>query len=103
MSTNRKSQKRRKAIRLERGKICIICMVVALALIMGIQIARLYQRNQSYAQEMALLQAQLDEEQEYAEELEEEQAYVGTDEYVEDMARSRLGMVYEDEILFKEE
>ena len=38
-----------------------------------------------------------------AEDLEKQKDYVGSEQYVEDVARSKLGMVYQDEILFKEQ
>lgn len=37
------------------------------------------------------------------EEIEKLKVYVQTKQYVEDMAREKLGMVYEDEIILKEE
>ena len=42
-------------------------------------------------------------EKQRTEEIEEYKEYVGTDEYVEDTARDKLGMVKENEILFKAE
>lgn len=35
--------------------------------------------------------------------IEEQKAYMKTNEYVEDVARSKLGLVYEDEVIFKAE
>ncbi len=36
-----------------------------------------------------------------AKELEEYEEYVKTDEYVEEVAREKLGLVYKDEIIFE--
>ena len=36
-----------------------------------------------------------------AEEIEELEAYTKTKKYVEDVAKEKLGLVYEDEIIFK--
>ena len=72
-------------------------------MILSVQIVRLYHQDQEYQQEQQELEAQLEDEQQRSEDLEERQEYVGTDQYVEDVARSKLGMVYQDEILFKEE
>ncbi|MCD8300139.1 MAG: septum formation initiator family protein [Clostridiales bacterium] len=85
------------------GKLCISCMVLVLIGILSFQIVKLYHKDQAYEAQQEELQAELDAEEQRTEELEAEQDYVGTDEYVEDMARSKLGMVYPDEILFKEE
>ena len=78
-------------------------IVVALVAVLSTQIVRLYQENESYKAQEAALEAELEEENERAEELEEEEAEVGSDEYVEDIARSRLGMIKDNEIVFKEE
>ncbi len=78
-------------------------MVLVLTLIMSVQIVRLYHKDQDYQKQQQELQAQLDEEKQRAEDLEARQEYVGTDQYVEDVARQKLGMVYPDEIVFKEE
>ncbi|MCD8046357.1 MAG: septum formation initiator family protein [Clostridiales bacterium] len=78
-------------------------MVLVLTLILSVQIVQLYHKDQAYQEQQAALEEQLTAEEERAAQLEEQEAYVGTDEYVEDIARSRLGMVYEDEIIFKEE
>ncbi|MCD7982417.1 MAG: septum formation initiator family protein [Clostridiales bacterium] len=94
---------RRKRRKSRAGRICVSFMVLALTAILSVQIVRLYQKDQSYQEQEAQLQAQLEEEQQRAEDLEEQEAYIGSDEYVEDMARTKLGMVYEDEILFREE
>ncbi len=48
------------------------------------------------------LQAQLDEEKEREEELKQKEDYVGSKEYIEDEAKAKLGMAYDNEIIFKE-
>lgn len=45
---------------------------------------------------------QLKDEQERSTELQEKEAYVGSDQYIVDTAKSKLGMTYPDEIVFKE-
>ncbi|MCD8109711.1 MAG: septum formation initiator family protein [Clostridiales bacterium] len=94
---------RRKKRQSRAGRVCISFMVLALTAILSVQIVRLYHKDQSYQEQEAQLEAQLSDEQERAAELEAQEEYVGSDEYVEDIARSKLGMVYEDEILFKEQ
>ena len=73
-------------------------MVVVLTLIMSVQIGHLYQVNEGYKQDEKTKQAQLKDEQE----LQEKEAYVGSDQYIVDTAKSKLGMTYPDEIVFKE-
>lgn len=43
------------------------------------------------------------EEQERTEEIDNYKAYVQTKKYIEEVAREKLGLVYEDEIIFKSE
>ncbi len=94
---------RKKKKRARTGKICISFMVVVLAGILSIQIVRLHNTEEEYREQEELLAEQLADEEQRAEDLQRQQEYVGTDEYVEDVARAKLGMVYPDEILFKEE
>ncbi len=96
-----KGRRRKKKVR--TGKLLVTCMVLAFVGIISFRMAKLYQTDSAYAAEQEQLEAELADEQARAEELEAQQDYVGTDEYVEDVARSKLGMVYPDEILFKEE
>jgi cell division protein DivIC len=46
---------------------------------------------------------QIDSEQQRKDEIEDYKEYVETDEFVEDTAREKLGLVYEDEIVFIKE
>ena len=97
----RKARKRK--IRQNRaGKICVSCIVIVLALILSVQIVRLYEKNEQYKVQQKQLEAQLEEENARAEDLKEQEEYVGSDEYVEDTARGKLGMAHKDEIVFKE-
>ncbi|MBO5371187.1 MAG: septum formation initiator family protein [Lachnospiraceae bacterium] len=85
------------------GRLSIVCIVVILLAVMSIQIARLHEKNQEYiAREQELIE-QLEEETERRDEIAEYEEYVGSQEYVEDTAKSKLGLVYENEIIFKEE
>ena len=98
----RKTGKRKKRQN-RAGKICISCMVVVLALILSVQIVRLYGKNEAYRVQQKQLEAQLEEENARAETLKEQEEYVGSEEYVEDTARGKLGMTHKDEIVFKED
>lgn len=93
-------QKKKKQNR--TGKICISCMVLVLTLILSVQIVHLYGVNEGYKQEEKTKQVQLKDEQDRASELQEKEAYVGSDQYVIDTAKSKLGMTFPDEIVFKE-
>lgn len=98
----RKTGKRKKRQN-RAGKICISFMVIVLTLILSVQIVRLYGKNEAYRVRQKQLEAQLEEENERAGVLKEQEEYVGTKEYVEDTARGKLGMTQKDEIVFKED
>lgn len=85
------------------GKACISLILVAFVAVMSIQIVNLYQKDQEYIQRQAELEAELEAETDRQVELEEYEAYTQTPEYVEDIAQSKLGLAYENEIIFKEE
>lgn len=98
------TKKRRKRYNNNRaGKMCISLILVAFVAVMSIQIVKLYQKDQEYIQQEEALREELEAETERQAELEEYQAYTGTPEYVEDVAHSNLGLVYDNEIVYKEE
>ena len=97
-----RSKKRRKK-KYRSGRVCISCIALVVTVILSFQIVRLYHQDQGYQQQQQELEARLEEEQQRAEDLEKQKDYVGSEQYVEDVARSKLGMVYQDEILFKEQ
>lgn len=60
-------------------------------------------RNDEYKVQERELQARIEAEEARSTEIDELKEYVGTDEYIESVAKEKLGLVHEDEILFKEE
>lgn len=81
---------------------CVTLIVLAMIGVMSVQIVNLYKKDQQFAAQEALLQKQKDGELARQAEIEEYEAYTKTQEYVEDIAKSKLGLVYKDEIIFKE-
>ena len=49
------------------------------------------------------MEKQLEAQEERADEIDELEEYVGTDKYVEDVAKDKLGLAYPNEILFEAE
>ncbi len=90
-----KSRKRRFDSRLVVGTLVVLLIVVSVAKM------QLNQKAESNMEYMAELQAELDTEVARQEELEELKKYIQTKAYVEEVAKERLGLVYEGEILFK--
>lgn len=79
----------------------IIVIVLAVFGVSAVGSIQLKQKNYTYqAREEALLEA-IAEEEKRAEEISALEAYTRTKKYVEDVAKEKLGLVYEDEIIFK--
>ena len=70
---------------------------------MSVQIVKAYQKDQEYARKQEQLEVQLQDETARQEELQNYQSYTQSQEYVEDIAKSKLGLAYDNEIIFKEE
>ncbi len=96
MSRYRRKKKNR------AGRLSIACIVIFLLAVMSIQIMRLYEKNQEYNAQEAELLEQLEEETERRDQIADYEEYIGSQEYVEDTAKSKLGLVYDNEIVFKE-
>lgn len=79
----------------------VILTVLCLLLVASFGKLRLQRKNEAYQQQKEELLAQIEEEEERTGEIEELKKYVQTKKYVEEVAKERLGLVYEDEILFK--
>ncbi len=86
----------------QTGKMCVTLIVLALVGVMSVQIVNLYQKDQQLIAQEELLQKQKEEELLRQQEIEEYEAYTKTQEYIEEIAKSKLGLVYKDEIIFKE-
>lgn len=94
--------KQKKRVRRHRRSMILISAVVMLMSgIVFIQSLTLQAKSKEYKQQEIELQKQIDEAKAYAEEIKEFEQYVGTDEYVKDIAQERLGLVNPNEIIFK--
>ena len=81
----------------------ITAVIIVLAVTLSVASISLHKKNNEYKAQEAELEAQLEQEALRAEEIEELEEYVGTDECVEDVAKEKLGLVYPNEILFEAE
>jgi cell division protein DivIC len=54
-----------------------------------------------YDEQIALLENQLDEQAQRRDELQTRSIYVTTKQFIEEFAREKLGLVYEDELIFR--
>ena len=84
------------------GAFAILIIVILLLCFMSLQIYQLKQKEASYIAREQELQEEYAAETERSQELDELEAYMQTDEYIESVAKSKLGLAYENEIIFKE-
>lgn len=87
-----------------KNSILSICSVMILmSVIIAVSSMSLQAKNKSYKAQEKELQRRLEEEKVREQEIEDLREYVGTDAYIEDVAKDKLGLIYENEILFQPE
>ena len=82
--------------------ILIIIILILLIIIVGVGRHNIMVKQREYDRKQAMLEEQIDEEKRRSEEIEEYGKYTKTKKFVEDMAKEKLGLVKDDEIVFKE-
>ena len=68
------------------GTLSVSIIVIAFLVVMVVQVVQLKQKESTYAAQKAELEKQ----------------YMQSDQYIEDIAKSKLGLAYDNEIIFKE-
>ena len=76
----------------------VVLILLAVLLFKGHE---LKEKRQEYEQKEAALQAQIEEEHERTRKLTDYEKYTKTDKFVEEIAKEKLGLLYENEILFR--
>lgn len=100
MARRKKRTSRRK--RISRFTVFgIIVLSVVICGTMAYKYSVLKTQEKEYSRHLAGLKKEKKEADKRAEELKEYEEYVKTDEYVEEVAREKLGLVYKDEIIFE--
>ena len=88
------------------NRLCLLTITVVVLLFLGglyISSQRLEQRLQMYDIKKENLDQRIADEKERTVEIDNLKDYMKTDEYAEEVARERLGLVKPDEIVFQEE
>lgn len=103
MAARKKKRKKRIRIgsRLTVGGISAVLII--LAVVMMIQTGNQSQIYDTYKERDQELQKMSEEESERTKEIEELKEKINTDEYIEEIAIEKLGLVPKDEIIFEEE
>lgn len=89
-------------LRKNRRSVLMISFVIMMlgVVFLGCGIS-LKNKNEAYLAKEAELQLQIEAELERSNDIDELKTYVGTDAYVEKVAKEKLGLAYENEILFE--
>ena len=94
----------RKKKKQNKGGMLVVSVVVALLFtVMYKNCSSLAEKRDELKAREAVLQEQIDEQNEYAEELVQMKKLTKTKKYAEKNAKEKLGLVYSDEIIFKPE
>lgn len=94
------------SVRAKRKRTGILTVSAAVILLCGVLLFNSYHlssRLDEYDDVVAGLNQQISEQQQESEELVKESDYVKTEEYMEQVAREKLGLVKENEIIFQKE
>lgn len=86
-----------------RGMVAIAAVVMVLLVGLLVQSQKLSAQNVKYTEKKANLEQQIKDEEMRADDIENMKDYIDSPEYIEKIARDKLGLVYKDEILFKAE
>ena len=85
------------------GMFLVTIVVLMLLKVVSINSVGLRQKKESYLEREQALQEQIDAEEERSEQIEEYRKYTHTKKYVEEVAKEKLGLVNEGEIIYKPE
>ena len=98
-------EKRRIRVRKKRqnslAMVLVTMVVVTLMVVMAVNNHGMESKLESYKSKEQSLMEQIEEENQRKEEIEDFKKYTKTKKYIEDIARDKLGLVYEDEIIIK--
>ena len=94
---------RKKKFRKHLSTLAISCVVLLMLVFVTVASMGLKVQNTKKQARIEALNSLIEEEKKKAEEIEEYSKYVQTKKYAEEVAKDKLGLVYEDEIIFKAE
>ncbi|MCR4716618.1 MAG: septum formation initiator family protein [Lachnospiraceae bacterium] len=97
------ARRQRNRVKPKKGMwiVVLVTVVICGALLYGM--LKLESKQKALAAEQVRLEMSIEQAKDKSKELDEQKSYMQTDEYVEEVAREKLGMVKDDEILFRPE
>ena len=104
-SSVRKANRRKSADRVNNriAIITVTTVVLSLALVVNLKVSSLRKKEIQYKEKEQTLTELVEDEKERAKQLEQNRIYVQTKQYIEKIAKEKLGLVNPDEILLKPE
>lgn len=79
----------------------VTMVVLVMMLVVAVNNRELKTKLAMYREKEQLLQEQISEEMKRTEEIREFEKYTKTKKYIEEVAREKLGLIYEDELIIK--
>lgn len=98
---NMKKRKKRRINRHRRSMLAVSSVILLLVIVVSVNGMTLRAKEQEYQAQEEELEKQIEEEKARTSEIDDLEEYVGTDEYIEEVAKDKLGLVKENEIIFK--
>ncbi len=103
MRVNRKVAFRGRKRQNKMGMFLVTTVVIMMLAVVFLNSIQLRAKQAEYKARQEQLQAEIDAENERAEEIENFKKYTKTKAYIEEVAKDKLGLVYEGEIIFETE
>jgi cell division protein FtsB len=85
------------------GMLLVTTVVIMMLIVVMVNSVELREKRASYLAREETLMQEIEAEQARTEKIEEYEKYTQTKKYVEEIAKNKLGLVYEGEIIFKDE
>ena len=83
--------------------VLVMIAVLMVLVVVSLRSVDLKRKQEDYGAQIEQLERQIEEETQRTAEIEEYEKYTKTRKYVEEVAKDKLGLVYEGEIIFKPE
>ncbi len=85
------------------GMFLVTTVIVMLLVVVSVKSIELKQKLTIYESKESVLKEQIAEEEERSADIEEYEKYTQTKKYIEEVAKDKLGLVHEGEIIFKDD
>ena len=81
--------------------LAVVALMLVICFVVGRSSGKLDDKNNLYDKQIAELDVQIADQNERRDELNTRSVYVTTKQFIEEFAREKLGLVYEDELIFR--